>query len=209
MKLTMHDHPISSFSWKVAMGLYEVGIPFERKTVDLQDPKERAEFAKMSPFAKIPAVRDDDSGRVYLETSVILEALAPSLVPGDRERALDVRYWDRFFDLYVSVPMQAIVANELRPQKDPFGVAQAKECLATAYGVLEAAIAAGQLAPFAGGAEVTLADCAAAPALWYANKVQPLGVHTLVAAYLQRLEARPSFARVLAEAKPLMHMFPG
>lgn len=209
MKLTMLDHPISSFSWKVAMGLYEAGVPFQRKTVDLMDPAARAEFLKISPFGKIPTLRDDDTGRVYLETSVILEALAPSLLPSDRERALAVRYWDRFFDLYVNVPMGIIVEDKFRPQKDPYGLDRARANLGTAYDVLEKELAAGELTPFAGGEAVTLADCAAAPSLWYANKVQPFGEHERIARYLERLEARPSFQRVLEEAKPLMHMFPG
>jgi glutathione S-transferase len=132
-----------------------------------------------------------------------------ALLPSDPARALEARLYDRFFDIYVHEPMQTIVLDKLRPpgQGDAFGVAAARGRLETAYGLLEQRMAS---RAWAIGSDFTLADCAASPALHYANRVAPIGPgrpHT--AGYLSRLEARPSFARVLREAEPYFKMFPG
>jgi glutathione S-transferase len=150
------------------------------------------------------------------ETSVILDYLDAHhpgpvrFTPADPDAAWRTRLWDRFFDLYVMTPMQKIVGDRIRPsddQRDPFGVEQARGQLANSYGVLEAELAG---RTWMSGADFGLADCAALPALYYANKVQPLGqAYPAVSAYLERLTARRSVARVLAEAEPYFHMFPG
>jgi glutathione S-transferase len=215
MSLALYYHPLASYCWKALVGLYELGAPFTPRFVDLSDATQRAELAKLWPFAKFPVLRDDARDQTIPEATILLEYLsqhhagAAPLVPGDPDRARETRARDRFFDLYVHEPMQKIVGDRIRPAdaKDPYGVEQARATLETAYGVLE---------PLAGkhtwamGEAFTLADCAACPALYYANRVHPFGGgRKNVAAYLERLVARPSFARVLGEAEPYFKMFPG
>jgi glutathione S-transferase len=210
--LVLHAHPLSSYCWKVLIGLYELGAPFEARTVDLGDPAARAAFVAMWPTAKIPLLQDGD--RVVPETSIQLEYLdrrfGGRLLSADPDARLEARLWDRVFDNYVMTPMQQIVADRLRPEdaKDPLGVAQARGQLQTAYGMVEARFV-GDARAWAAGEDFGLADCAAAPSLFYAHLVEPFGEdRPALAAYLERLIARPSVARVLAEARPVFQYFP-
>jgi glutathione S-transferase len=214
MMLTLYFHPFASFCQKVLIALYENGTPFIPHVVDLGDEKSRAEFAAIWPIAKFPVLREEPSGRAIPESSSIIEYLAQnhpggtSLVPADPEDALQVRGWDRFYDNYVQVPMQKIVGDRLRApgQHDPQGVAEAKALLETAYGIIEREMAGKS---WATGNAFTMADCAAAPALFYADMVLPFDAsHPNVAAYYRRLLARPSFARVVEEARPYRELFP-
>ncbi|HEX5378169.1 MAG TPA: glutathione S-transferase family protein [Phenylobacterium sp.] len=212
MTPTLYSHPFASFCQKVLIALYENGTPFEHHLVDLGDPPARESFLKLSPFGKMPALVD--GGRVVTESSIIIEYLdrrhpgpAPML-PDDPDRALEVRAKDRFYDLYVADPMQKIVADRLRPEgaDDPVGVEAARATLRTAYDLIEAEMAG---RPWAAGSAFSMADCAAAPALFYADWVEPIGVRRLnTGAYLARLTARPSFARVIEDARPYRSLFP-
>lgn len=213
MTLILHEHPLSSFCWKAKIALYETGLPFETRLVDFGSPEGRAALLALWPLGKMPVLEDTDRGRSIPETSVIIEYLqafhAPGagLIPADAEAALRVRMLDRIFDSYVMEPMSRIVAENFRGGEDPVGVAQADATLARSCDWLE-----GELAgrTWAAGETFTLADCAAAPALYYADKVAPFRAsHPTLGAYLGRLEARPSFARTLQEAQPVWHMFPG
>jgi glutathione S-transferase len=215
MNLTLHYHPLASFCWKALVGLYELEVPFRRNLVDLGNATERAALAKLWPMTKFPVLHDAVDDRAIPESSIILEyidrhATATSrLLPADPERALTCRLRDRFFDMHVHLPMQKIVGDKLRPAggRDPIGVQNAKEQIETAYGI---ANEWARESEWAAGDAFTMADCAAAPALFYANKVVPFGeAHRDLAAYFARLEKRPSFARVLREAEPYMRMFPG
>ena len=204
--MILHFHPFASFCQKVLIGLYELEIPFERRVVHLEKPDERAALATLWPFAKFPVIEDGD--KVVVESTIILEYLAGGrLIPKDPELALECRLRDRFFDLYVADPMSKIVTDNLRPegQHDRFGVEEARKQLATAYRVADGWLAGRD---WAVGDTFTLADCAAAPALFYANLVQPFGEFPHVAAYFARLERRPSYATVRAEAEPYMKLFP-
>ena len=211
MSLVLHYHPLSSFCWKALIALYEKDLPFEPRMVDFGDAASRAAFEALWPVAKIPVLEHD--GRVVPETSIMIEyldrlAVEPRMIPQDGEEALGARLADRFYDLYVHVPMQRIVADRLRPQgqRDPFGVAEARRLLATGLGVAERQLGERN---WTGGDAFGIADCAAAPALFYADKVMPIGEHfPTAAAFLERLKARPSFARVLAEAEPWFRYFP-
>lgn len=214
MSLTLHYHPLSSFCWKALIALYENDTAFTPHLVDLGDPDARAALAGLWPMTKFPVLVDDARGATVPESTAIFDYLALyhpgpiALIPADPEAARQARLWDRIFDNHVHMPMQRIVAERLRPAnaKDPTGVAQARASLATAYGVVEAQLAG---RTWATGEAFTVADCAAAPALYFANKVAPLGAeHANVLAYLDRLKARPSFVRVLSEAEPYLHMFP-
>ncbi|SFK58703.1 glutathione S-transferase family protein [Caulobacter sp. UNC279MFTsu5.1] len=214
MSLTLHMHPLASYCWKVLIALYENDTPFEARLVDLSDPQVVAAFKALWPTAKMPLLRDEAQGRTVPETSIIIEYLQAAypgpvrFIPDDPEAALRVRLLDRLFDNYVQESMQKIVGDRIRPAgaKDPHGVAHARGQLVMAYDLLEAELAG---RTWAAGEAFSLADCAAAPALFYANKVAPLGEsHPTVSAYLDRLLARPSFARVLQEAEPYFAMFP-
>lgn len=216
MSLTLHYHPLSSFCWKALIGLYENDTPFTPLLVNLGEDASRAAFLSLWPIGKFPVLRDDARSVTVPETSVILDYLdahypgATRFTPADPDAAWRTRLWDRFFDFYVMTPMQKVVGDRIRPsddQRDPFGVAQARAQLTTSYGVLETELAG---RTWISSEDFGLADCAALPALFYADKVQPLGeAWPAVSAYLDRLKARPSVARVLAEAEPYFHMFPG
>lgn len=208
-KLTLHMHPLASFCHKVLIGLFENGTAFEARTIDLGDPVASAPLREAWAVGKIPVLFDGD--RAVPETTIILEYLAQhhpgpvALFPGDPEQLLAARLWDRFFDSYVQVPLQKVVADRLREpgQRDPLGVEEAKATLQTAYEMLERQLTA----TWATGDEFTLADCAAAPALFYARTLVPV-TQPRISAYFERLLARPSFARVLGEARPFFKFYP-
>jgi glutathione S-transferase len=213
MSLALHCHPLASFCWKVLIALYENDTPFTSHVVDLMNERERAEFLKISPFGKFPVIHDDERGQTVLESTIIIDYLAQrfpgttALLPKDPDRALCVRYWDRFFDFYVHEPMQKVVADRRREpdQRDPYGVQQAKAQLEASYAFLEKEMTG---KTWAIGEEFTMADCSALPALHYGNRVHPFGAHAVTAAYLERLLARPSVSRVIREATPYFHLFP-
>jgi glutathione S-transferase len=214
MSLVLHYHPLSSFCHKALVGLYENGASFVPKLVDLADPEQRAEFQRLWPIGKFPVLRDETRGRTIPESSIIVEYLElhypgkAKLIPEDPELAREIRFLDRFFDLYVHLPMQKIVGDRLRPEggHDPQGVEHARSTMRTALGVVEKDMAG---RTWASGGDFSLADCSAAPALFYANKVMPLADdYPQVSAYLRRLMERPSYARTLAEAQPYFSMFP-
>lgn len=214
MPLTLYIHPLASFCHKVLIGLYENGTSFEAKIVDFSDPGSAAAHVERWPVGKIPVLHDSETGRVVPETSIIIEYLQQRhpgpvrLLPNDPEQLLEVRLWDRFYDLYVSQPMQKIVGDRIRPEgaNDPHGVAEARATLDTAYAMIE-----GQLYDkrWATGDHFTMADCSALPALFFASIVHPLreDQHQLTG-YLERLLQRPSVERVIAEARPYFQFFP-
>jgi len=212
MHLTLYYHPLSSFCWKALIALYEADVPFEPRLVNLGDPADRAAFAAVWPMAKFPVLRDDTRGRTIPESTIIVDYLArsepsaASLLPGDPDLALQVRLIDRLFDAYIHIPMQQVVAERMRPdgQHDPYGVEKARGQIRAGYNVIAPMI----VGPWAVGETFTLADCAALPALFYADYVVSLADWPALAAYLGRLKARPSVARVLAEAQPFFQYFP-
>jgi glutathione S-transferase len=212
MTLTLYSHPLSSFCWKVLIALYEADIPFEPAMVDLMDPAKRAEYLKLSPFAKIPTLVDD--GHVVNETSIQIEYLtqkypkAAGLLPKDPTEALKVRALDRFFDLYLNAPLGRIAFDRMRPEaeRDKAGIAQIMRDLRTAVSIVEQDMAR---RTWAAGDAFTMADCAAAPALYYVNKLVPYAPDfPNTARYLNRLLQRPSVARAIREAEPYLHMVP-
>lgn len=214
MTLKLYFHPLSSFCQKVLTALYENDIAFEREIVDLGDPASLAAFRRIWPIGRFPVLRDTARDRTVPESSIIIEYLdqyfpGPSrLVPADPDRARQTRLRDRFYDLYVNVPMQKVITDRLRPagQNDAFGVEQSRNLLRTAYDMIDADLAA---QTWAMGETFSMADCAAAPALYYANMVLPLAdAHRHAAAYFDRLMRRPSFARVVQEAAPYLHLMP-
>jgi len=215
MSLTLHYHPLASFCWKVLIALHENETSFEPHIVDLGDPDASAAFKRLWPMGKMPVLQDHARDRIVPETSIIIEYLdqyypgATKLVPADPDLARETRLSDRLYDLHVSEPMQKIVGDKLRPpgRSDPVGVEVARETLRTAYGMIDRQMAA---RTWAVGDAFSLADCAAAPALFYANQLMSFGdTHPNVARYFDRLVERRSFARVIEQARPYFHLFPG
>ena len=213
MTLRLHYHPLSSYCWKVLIALYENGTPFEPVLVDLGNAEDREAFYKLWPIGKFPVIEDTVRNWMVPESSIIIEYLdqhcpgGSKLVPADPDAARQVRMRDRFFDLHIHTHMQKIVGDRLRPagQKDALGVEQARAQMRTALTLVESDIGTHWIT----GDGFTMADCSAAPALFYADKVLPLATDfPKTTAYLQRLKARPSFARVLKEAEPYFAMFP-
>jgi glutathione S-transferase len=214
MSLTLHFHPLASYCHKALIALYENDTPFTPNIVDLSNESERAALLKLWPIGKFPVLRDDARNQTIPESTVVVEYLdrhypgRTQFIPADADSAWPMRLRDRFYDLYVHEPMQKIVGDRLRPsgKKDPHGVEEARARLRTSYRMIDDEMAA---QTWAAGDAFSLADCAAAPALFYANEVVPFGeTHKNVAAYFDRLKARPSYARVLKEAEPYFAMFP-
>lgn len=209
MSLVLFGHPFSSFTQKVLIALYADGIEFEYRQV----PENEANYAELKsywPFGKFPVLLDD--GKPIIETSCIIEHLhvhhrGPNEWIPDGELGRRVRFLDRFFDLYVMENMQKIATDPLRPEgrRDAYGVDRARANLNTAYDWIE-----GQRGePWAAGEAFTLADCAAAPSLFYADWVEPIGdTRPKLAAYRERLLAHPAVARCVDEGRPYRHYFP-
>ncbi len=214
MSLTLYSHPFASYCQKVLIALYENDTPFTAQLVDLGDEGQRTAFYALWPVGKMPVLRDEARGRTVGESSIVIEYLdrhypgAAALLPADPDLGLEVRAWDRFYDLNVQDHMQKIVLDRLRPdgEDDPAGVAAAHARLLAAYAIVDREMSGRR---WAAGDTFSMADCAAAPALHYADLVSPLRPgHPHAADYLDRLKARPSFARVLAEAEPFRAFFP-
>jgi glutathione S-transferase len=214
MSLTLHFHPLASFCWKALIALYENDIPFTPNSVDLSNPAERAALLKLWPIGKFPVLQDDARGEIVPESSIIIEHLdrhypgRTKFIPERPELAWQTRLRDRFYDLYVHLPMQKIMGDRLRPAdaRDPHGVEEARAQLRTSYSMIERQMASGG---WAMGEAFSLADCAAAPPLFYGNMVVPFAdEHGNLRAYFARLKSRPSFARVMKEAEPYFNMVP-
>jgi glutathione S-transferase len=211
VSLVLYQHPFAMYCWKPLIALYERDVPF---TPDLVEA-DRSALAALWPPASIPVLVDD---RVVVpESSIIVEHLdrhgdAPPLIPTAPDEALQARLWDRVADSDVTTPVQRIVGDALRPPdaKDPHGVSQAHATLDLAYATLDRRLNGRDQAGWLAGDEFTLADCAAAPALHYADVVHPLDrdAHPALAAYFQRVLTRPSVARVVEEARPYRQLFP-
>ncbi|MEP7058000.1 MAG: glutathione S-transferase family protein, partial [Caldimonas sp.] len=176
--MTLYYHPLSSFCWKVLIALYEADLRFEPRLVNLGDPADRAAFEAVWPLAKFPVLRDNMRGKTIPESSIIIDYLArtePSaafLVPSDPDLAMQTRLIDRLIDGYIHLPFQQVVSERMRPdgQHDPFGVEQARGQIRSGYRLIAGMIAG----PWAMGETFTLADCAALPALFYADYSVPL-----------------------------------
>lgn len=211
MSLELFAHPFSSYCQKVLIALYEDGTEFEYRMLDQEHPDNFAELTKHWPFALFPVLLDD--GKPVIETTCIIEHLqayhrGPNIWIPDGESGRRVRFLDRFFDQYVMNNMTVPVFNALRPEgsRDQFGVDKAMDRLRTAYDWLEANLGDG---PWAAGDQFTLADCAAAPSLFYADWVQEIGPERpRLSAYRARLLDFPGVARAVDEGRPYRSFFP-
>ncbi len=212
MSLSLYLHPLSSYCHKVLIAFYENDIAFQPRITDAEG---FAELKKSWPMGRFPVLRDESRGQLIPESSIIIEYLARhypgpvKLIPEDPELALQVRLHDRIFDCYLHTPMQRFAEDRLRPaeKRDPFGLDAARAAYVTALDMVEADISR---KTWAVGDEFTMADCAAAPALFYGERFYGSfrKTHPNTLAYLDRLMARPSYARALKEAQPYMHLLP-
>ncbi|MGJ7510957.1 glutathione S-transferase family protein [Variovorax sp. GT1P44] len=212
--LTLHYHPLSSYCHKVLIAVDELGVDIDKQLLDLSDPAKRAAYLALTPTGKMPLLVDQ--GRPVPETSIIIEHLqrhhaGPGrvLIPHDPDAALDVRLWDRLFDLYVMTPMQAFTADLLRPEgdRDPINVTRAREGLSSAYAFIDRRL---EGRTWVAGDAFSMADCAAAPALFYAVTYVPLlPEHAHLGDYFERLMAHPSVARTIEQARPWFKFYPG
>jgi glutathione S-transferase len=213
VSLTLYYHPLSSFCWKALIALYEAEVVFEPRLVNLGDAAERAAFQAVWPLAKFPVLRDDGRGQTVPESTIIVDYLArtqPSaarLIPSDPDQSMRTHLLDRLIDSYIHLPFQQIVSERLRPdgRHDPFGVERNRDAVRAGYDLIAPMIGE---EGWAMDETFTLADCAALPALFYADYAVPLADWPGLAAYLGRLKARPSVSRVLAEAEPFFQYFP-
>jgi glutathione S-transferase len=210
MSLHLYAHPFSSYCQKVLIALYENATPFEFRL--LESAESMRELEVLWPLKRFPVLVD--AGRTVVESSTIIEHLGlhhpgpVALIPRDAQAALDVRMMDRFFDNYISTPQQKIVFDSLRPEavRDPHGVTEARAMLDTAYAWLDQTMAA---RAWACGDRFSLADCGAAPFLFYADWTHPISdAFANVKAYRRRLLARPSVVRAVDEARPYRSYFP-
>lgn len=213
MSLRLHFHPLSSYSQKALIALYENGTQFEPAVLNLMDADVTAAFRKVSPFGKMPALEDATRGHTVNEATTIIEYLdehyrgAIKFIPADADQAWQIRMWDRFFDNYLHEFMQRTVAESFRADgsHDPYTVAECKKKMFEFYALLEQHMKDREWI----GAHFSLAECAAAPSLFYANTIYPLGKeYPNARAYLGRLMERPSYARILEEAEPFFGFFP-
>ena len=212
--LTLHYHPLSSYCHKVLIALDALGIEVDKQLLNLGDPAERAAHLALWPTGKMPLLVDE--GRPVPETSIIIEYLqrhharpGRTLIPLDPDAALDVRLWDRLFDLYVMTPMQACTADLLRPagDRDELSVARAREALSSAYAFIDRHL---EERTWVIGDAFSMADCAAAPALFYAVTYVSLSPqHVHLAAYFERLMDHPSVALTIDHARPWFKFYPG
>lgn len=209
--MKLYYHPVSSYSQKTLIACYEKQAPFEPSIVDLFDPAARAAYAKIYPIGKVPALVRND-GVVMGESSVIIEYLDThvlsdtKLLPEAQDQALRVRALDRWFDLYVNDPMSTLFFNSIKPEaeRNQRSVDEARATLDKMYPILDANMRGKE---WAAGSTFSMADCAAAPALHYCRMVHPFDTYVNLAAYVGRLETRPSFVKVLAEAAPFLARF--
>jgi len=210
MALALYGHLFSSYSWKALIAFYENDTPFEFR--DVEDPARMAELTALWPMKQFPLLVDGDK-TVFEATSIIeyLHVRHPGpvrLLPADPANAVEVRTLDRVFDNYVMTPQGKCVFDAIRPEadRDPYGVAQARQTLDTIYAWLDKTL---EGRTWAAGDDFTLADCAAAPSLFYADWTHRIDekFQTLLA-YRARLLARRSVKRCVDDARPYRHYFP-
>ena len=204
--MKLHYNPISTYSQKVLIGLYEKGIDFEPEIVNLMDPDARAQYHEVYPLGKIPCLQLED-GHIIPESSIIMEYIdplaEPTLIKGDADETRRIRFKDRMFDLYLNDPVVTLLFQGLKPEseQDPERIEKARFHIATMYSFMENEFGKQN---FANGEEFLMSDCAAAPGMFYAEQVAPFAEHKNISAYWERLKSRASIQRTHEEAAPIL-----
>ena len=206
MTVQLFGHPFSSYTWKALIPFYETDTPLDFRILSPEHPENGTALAAAWPVGKFPVLIDGSTA--LIESTIIVEHVAPGLIPADRVAALEVRMLDRIFDNHVMTNMQRFVADALRPpeRRDPAEVEAAGAALDTVYRWLDTRLAG---RTWAAGDDFTLADCAGGPSLFYADWVRRIPDElTTLKAYRARILARPSMARCVEGARPFRHYFP-
>jgi len=209
--MKLYFNPISSYSQKVLLAFYEKGIEFEPNIVSLMDPEAGAAYREIYPLGKIPCLVLDD-GHIIPESSIIIEYLdqmaEPRLIEGDAEQTRQIRFKDRMFDLYLNDTVVTLLFQSMKPeeQKDQERIEKAKFQIDTMYSFMEHEF--GQQ-PYANGDKFTMADCAAAPGLFYAELLAPFAEYKNISAYWERLKERASVQKMQEDARPIVEEFLG
>ena len=207
--MKLYYHPLSSYSQKVLIALYEKGIEFEPEIINLMDAEDHSRYRKTYPMGKVPCLELDD-GHLIPESSIIIEYIdgmaEPTLLKGDANRTRKIRFKDRMYDLYLNEAVATLLFQGLKPEseQDPERIEKARSNIATMYGFMENEFAN---QAFSNGDEFLMSDCAAAPALFYAQQVAPFSAHENICAYWERLIARASVQRTQEEATPYLEAF--
>ncbi len=207
--MKLYYNPISTYSQKVLIAFYEKGLEFEPHIVSLMDPDERAKYREVYPLGKIPClVLDDD--HLIPESSIIIEYIdgmgEPRLIDGDSEQTRKIRFKDRMIDLYLNDSVVTLLFQGMKPEdeRDPERIETAQFRIDTMYSFMENEFGNQS---FANGEKFTMADCAAAPALFYAEQTAPFAEYKNISAYWERLKGRPTVKRTHEEARPVLEAF--
>ena len=202
--MKFYYHPISSYCQKVMVALYEKGLEFEPELVALMNPEARRKYREIYPMGKVPALLLDD-GHLIPESSIIIEYLdslgEPKLIFGDAEQRRKIRFKDRMYDLHLTESVSTLIFQDMKPEaeRDQERIAAAKFRIETMYGFMEEEFSK---QPFSNGETFSMADCAAVPGLYYAQRKAPFNEHQNISGYWDRLASRPSVRRVMEEAEP-------
>ncbi len=204
--MKLYYNPISTYSQKVLIALYEKGLDFDSEIVNLMDADARAQYREVYPLGKIPCLQLED-GHLIPESSIIVEYLdpmaKPTLIKGDADERRRIRFKDRVFDLYLNEAVVTLLFQGMKPEseQDPERIEKARFHIDTMYSFMENEF--GQQ-PYANGEEFLMSDCSAAPGLFYAEQVAPFAEYKNISAYWERLKARPSIQRTHEEAAPIL-----
>jgi glutathione S-transferase len=207
--MKLYYNPISTYSQKTLLAFYEKGLEFEPNIVALMDPEAREAYREVYPLGKIPCLVLDD-GHIIPESSIIIEYIdnmaEPRLIDGDAEQTRKIRFKDRMLDLYLNDSVVTLLFQSMKPeeQKDQERIDTAKFRVDTIYSFMEHELGQNQ---YAQGNTFTMADCAAAPALFYAELLAPFAEHKNISAYWERLKERESVQKTQSDAKPIIEEF--
>lgn len=209
--MKFYYHPISSYCQKVLVAMYEKGVEFEPHIVSLMDPEKRAEYREVYPMGKVPVLIVDDDHLIPESTTIIeyLDGIAePKLIFGDAEQRRKIRFKDRMFDLYLNDSVSTLLFQSMKPEseRDQERIDTSKFRIDTMYGFMEHELSE---QPYANGDDFSMSDCAATPALFYAQRAAPFNDYQHISAYWDRLASRPSIRRVMSEAEPHVKAFMG
>jgi glutathione S-transferase len=207
--MKLYYHPLSTYSQKVLIALYEKGLDFEPIVISLMAPDARDLYRDVYPLGKVPCLQLED-GHIIPESSIIIEYIdplaEPTLIKGDADETRRIRFKDRMFDLYLNESVGTLFFQGMKPEsgQDPERIEKARFNIATMYSFMENEFSK---QPYANGEEFLMSDCAAAPALFYAERVAPFADHENISAYWERLKSRPSVQRTHEEAAPILAEF--
>ena len=207
--MKLYYNPISTYSQKVLIAMYEKGLEFEPEIIDLMDADARDKYCEVYPMGKVPCLQLDD-GHIIPESSIIVEYIdplaTPTLIKGDADETRRIRFKDRMFDLYLNDAVVTLLFQGMKPEneQDPERIEKARFQIDTMYSFMENEFAN---QPYANGEEFMMSDCSAAPGLFYAENIAPFAEHQNISAYWERLKSRPSISRVHEEAAPILAAF--